>query len=427
MEFFEHDESLEGRINTYKCNYFHIILEGESLINNEGKFNRISTRDYGSFLHEYVHYIQQITTPYGIKYSTFFNNKLILYREYINSNAVVQLPITLDVVIESAIMMEHELKEKNGSNFFSKGNISDIEISNFDIQSAIEKDSAINIGVYDFENNKVFANGFQFGYWCVIESMAHLVQSLVNPELYHPKIPYESATLICEKLRPDLVHETKLLISICYISLYFNNPGLAFFDILKSANQDENGVLLYKKYMRDYSRRFRGKVMPNYRMMHIIFDEFAINIGALVGNDLIYYRGVFDRCKYESSTGDSLFLNTLYEGDLTNILDLSQILNFYGYPAIDSKNNDIVVPYNAKTNRPYLETASLISLEILIERFEQKNNKKLCTRFPMCNNHSREDDLIEEACKEEQWTKEKPCLFKNGLLYWEWGTKIFMH
>lgn len=427
MEFFEYDDNLDGRINLYKSNFFHIYLEGESLINNDNRFNRISTRDYGSFVHEYIHYIQQITTPYGIKYNSYFNNNLILYRELVNSKEVINLPLELEEVIEPAKLMELELKEKNGSKYFSKGNIDDIEISDLDIQSAKEKNAAVNIGIYDFENNKAFVDGFQFGYWCVIESMAHLVQSLVNPELFHSKVPYESAQLICNKIRPDLQHDTKLLISICYVALYFNNPGLAFFDILKSADADENGLKLYQRYMTDYSRNFMGREMPNYRMMHIMLDDFAFKLGALVGNELDYYKGVFERCKYESSRGNSLFLSVLYEGNFSNIQDFSTVLNFYGYPAIDSKSNDIVVPFNEETNEPYLETASLISLELLIHRFEQKNNEKLCVRFPICDKHFREADTIEEACKESQWEKTKPCLFRNGLLYWGWENKTFRH
>lgn len=89
MELFEYDNHFEERINSYKCNFFHMNLEGKTSINNGGTFNKISLRDYASFIHEYVHYIQQITTPYGLKHSSYFNNKYLLYREFINSQEEV--------------------------------------------------------------------------------------------------------------------------------------------------------------------------------------------------------------------------------------------------------------------------------------------------------------------------------------------------
>lgn len=423
MELFEYDNHFDERINSYKCNFFHMHLEGDSPVLNNGLTNGIPLRDYASFIHEYVHYIQQITTPYGLKYSSFFNNKHLLYREFINSQQTINLPVRLGKVPEPARKMEEELGGKDGSKFFNKGNIDDIEINPQDIISAKQEDIAVNIGVYDFENNRAFENGFQFGYWCVIESMAHMVQSLINPELFHSVVPYESAQLICRKMRPDLKDDVRFLISVCYTSLYFNNPGHAFFEILESIPQGgENGVSLYQRYMRDYSRVFKGNEMPNYRMMHMLMDDFAHKLGVLVGAELIYYKDVFDHCKRESSRGDSLFLKIIYEGDMHNIDNLREILKFYGYPAIDSCLNDIVVPYNFVTRRPYLETASLISLELVINRFEEKGGYKHCLRFPICD-RDRENDAVEEFCANRQWRKANDCLFKGGMHYWQWEGK----
>ena len=425
MELFEYDHHLGERINSYKCNFFHIYLEGESPINNNGSFNKVPLRDYASFIHEYVHYIQQITTPYGLKYSIFFNNKYLLYRGYIDSLNFIELPLKLNEVIEPANKMEEELGHKNGSKFYNKGSIGDIEINPQDIELAKREDKAVNISVYDFENERIISDDFQFGYWCVVESMAHMVQSLVNPNLFHAKIPYKSAQLICDKIRPDLKGDVKLLISVCYVSLYFNNPGYAFFEVLNSIPRGgENGVELFRRYMRDYSRTFKGQEMPNYRMMHIMMDDFAHKLGALVGNQLMYYKDVFGSCKRESSKGDSFFLNMLYLGDISKIDDLCKVLYYYGYPAIDSCSDDIVVPHNFTTKKLYLETASLISLELLINRFEEKEGNKTCLRFPICN-RNRENDKIDEFCEVQQWLKEKACLFTGGLSYWKWKNKQF--
>lgn len=55
----------------------HIYLKGESPITMEGN-KEVSKRDYASIIHEYVHCIQQITTPYGIIYNKYFTTNLIL-------------------------------------------------------------------------------------------------------------------------------------------------------------------------------------------------------------------------------------------------------------------------------------------------------------------------------------------------------------
>lgn len=402
-----------------------MYLSGDSPIRN-GRFVKVGLRDYASFIHEYVHYIQQITTPYGLKYSSYFNNMYLLYRNHVDSKVEVILPICMDGVVEPMKQMEKELGDKNGSRFFSKGNVDDIEIKEQDINLAKKEDTAVNIGVYDFENDRAFEEGFGFGYWCVIESMAHLVQSLVNPELYHATVPYDSARLVCTKVRPDLADDTRLLISVCYISLFFNNPGSAFFEILMSVPQKgENGVDLFKRYMRNYSRVFQGQEMHNYRMMYIMMDDFVHRLEALIGTEMMYYNRVFENCKMESSIGDSLFLNMVYYEDFKDVRCINDLLNFYGYPAIDSLHEDIVVPIDPSTLRPYKETASLVSLELLIDRFEGNSEKKKCLRFSKCN-RDRRNNIIELHCVSKQWLKTKDCLFKSGLHYFQWENKKFV-
>lgn len=424
MEFFEHDTLIGGRVNSYKCNYLHMYLKGESPLTNYG-FKEVSQRDYASFIHEFVHYIQQITTPYGIKYNNFFNNRLIIYREFISSSDTVVLPIKLQEVIEPSIQLERKLESRNGSLNFSKGNIDEIEIEESEVISAENENRAVRIPVYDFENDRIIEDGFQFGYWCIVESMAHLVQSLINPELFHPTVPYKSAELICSKVRPELKGNTKLLISICYIALFFDNPGSAFFAILNSVKKNEDGITLFQRYMRDYSRSYLGETMPNYRMMHIMMNDIVKSLETLVGTDLIYYKEVFKNCKAEASSGDSVLLNILYSKDLNDTETLTHLIDFYGKPAIDSINDDIVVPFNPETNRPYLENASLISLELMVSRFENKTNQTLCDRYQICDRDKSDNSAIETSCSNKQWEKTKPCLFKNGLMYWRWDNKKF--
>ncbi|MCD8739034.1 hypothetical protein LT679_00345 [Mucilaginibacter roseus] len=420
----EYDYTSDERINIYESTFFHMYLKGESPVLNNG-YKDVSVRDYASFIHEYVHYLQQITTPYGIKYNRFFLKNLLLFREFIDAQDMISVPVVLSEIIPAAQAFESELRGKNGSRNFSEGNIGDIEISQTDLDLAKAGDTAVNVGVYDFDNERVFPNGFQFGYTCVIESMAHLVQSLINPDLHHGDIPYKSAQLICNRLRPDIKDDTRLLIAICYTALYFNNPGHAFIMILKSVDESENGIDLYKRYMRDYSRIFNGQDMPNYRMMHTLMDDFVNYLEQVLGNKSVYVKKVIENCKNESCKGDSFLLNAIYKEDLSSIKTLDDILNFYGLPAIDSNNSDIVIPLDHDTNKGYTETASLLSLELITKRFLGRHGK-VCIRYPICNRVTRENgkNLINDCCADLQWKKELPCLMTVGLSYWRIAGKV---
>lgn len=421
----DYDSLIQGRTNKYEIRFFHMYLIGDSPVRN-GELKLVSKRDYASFIHEYIHYLQQITTPYGLKTNWYFLNSLLLYRGYVDSNTTLSLPVP-DEANEAEAEFRKELHAKAGNNSYQDAIVDAVNVDLSDIETARINDTAVNIGVYDFTLQRALNNGFNFGYACVMESMAHLVQSLFNSELYHSEVPYQAAQLICNEIRPDISENKKLLISICYISLFFDNPGVAFFDILLSVDQNEHGISLFRKYMTQYSRTFKGVQMTHAKMMEILMDNFIERLEVLLGYRPVHLEKVIDNCKYEAMVGDSTLLRFIYERDLSKLADLDELLNFYSYPAIDSGDNDLVVPLG-RNGKPLTETGVLLSLELIHARLKEENGEKECIRFPICNRLSRSKniDLIDENCAETQWNKRIPCLFTGGVNYWKLADKKFI-
>lgn len=421
----DYDNLFKGRTNKYETRFFHMYLKGDSPVRN-GSLELVSNRDYASFIHEYIHYLQQITTPYGLKTNWYFLNSLLLYRAYVDSNTTLSLPVP-DEANRAEAEFRKELQAKAGSNSYQVSGVDAVNVDPSDIETARIKDTAVNIGVYDFTLQRALSNGFYFGYACVMEGMAHLVQSLFNSELYHSEVPYQAAQLICNEIRPDISPNKKLLISICYLALFFDNPGVAFFDILLSVNQDEDGISLFRRYMTQYDRTFKGVQMTHAKMMQILMDDFIERLEVLLGYKPVHLKMVIDNCKYEAVEGDSTLLRFIYERDLSKLEDLGELLDFYSYPAIDSAGNDLIVPLG-RNGKPLTETGILLSLELIHARLKEEKGEKECTRFPICDRLSRSKniDLIDENCAETQWSKQRPCLFTGGMSYWKLGDKTFI-
>lgn len=421
----DYESLINGRTNKYETKFFHMYLDGDSPVRN-GTLKPVSERDYASFIHEYIHYLQQITTPYGLKTNWYFLNSLLLYRGYVDSNTTLILPVP-DETNKAEAEFRKELNTKAGSKSYKDASVDAVDINLSDIEKARINDTAVNIGVYDFTLQRALNDGFKFGYTCVMEGMAHLVQSLFNSEISHSEVPYQVAQLICNEIRPDIRANKKLLISICYIALFFDNPGVAFFDILKSVGQNEDGISLFRRYMTQYSRTFNGVEMTHATMMQILMDDFIERLEALLGYRPVHLEKVIDNCKYEAMAGDSTLLRFIYERDLSELEELGEMLDFYSYPAIDSADNDLVVPLGSN-GKPLTETGILLSLELIHARLKEEKGEKECIRFPICDKLSRRKniDLIDENCAETQWDKKIPCLFTGGMNYWKLAGKTFM-
>ncbi|MEB0262786.1 MULTISPECIES: hypothetical protein [unclassified Mucilaginibacter] len=421
----DYESLINGRTNKYETRFFHMYLKGDSPVLNGG-LKAVSKRDHASFIHEYIHYLQQITTPFGLKINWYFLNSLLLYREYVDFNTTLSIPVP-DEANKAEVEFRKELHAKAGSKFYQDSSVDEVNVNLTDIETARLNDTAVNIGVYDFTLQWALSDGFNFGYTCVMEGMAHLVQSLINSELTHSEVPYQAAQLICNEIRPDIKENKKLLISICYIALFFDNPGVAFFDILRFVDKKEHGISLFRRYMTQYTRTFDGEQLTHAKMMQILMDNFIERLEALLGYELVHLKDVIDNCKYEVMTGDSTLLRFIYERDLSTLENLDELLDFYSYPAIDSADNDLVVPLGSN-GKPLTETGILLSLELIHARFKEEKGEKECIRFPICDRQSRDKDinLIDENCAGTQWDKKIHCLFTGAMNYWKLADKTFI-
>lgn len=427
MELFEYDADLEGRVNSYECNFFHMILENCDL--KGGRFSEMSKEHLGSFIHEYIHYLQQITTPFGISFSKHFIQKYILYRDYIDNHKSVELPLSLGEDYAFVEFAEKSLGVRNGTVKYTKGSVDHVIVTNRDIAFAEKDNTAVNISVIDDELKRTHKQGFDFGYTCVIESMAHMIQSLINPDVeeFHRPVPYKTAQMICREYCPEIADDTKLLISLCYIALYFDNPGVAFFNLIDDAknHREQNGIEIFKRYMRDYSRLYKGKEMPAYRMMHQMIDDFILQLGGLLVHDLVYYRQVLDNCKREASSGESILLDIIYNEDIGSDVSIKKLNDFFGIPCIDALAPEPIIP--KATEDGLLETSCLLSMEILIKRFLEKDGQKQCVRFGRCELAPYKQRKTSQECINGcQWDKDENCLLTGGLHYWKWRDKTFI-
>lgn len=76
MELFENILTGE-KSSKYKTNHFHMFVDDDVSIPD---VENMSDDAFGTLIHEYVHYIQHITTLFGIRTCSMFHKISILYR-----------------------------------------------------------------------------------------------------------------------------------------------------------------------------------------------------------------------------------------------------------------------------------------------------------------------------------------------------------
>ena len=62
---------LEGKTSKYETNHIHMIVDGDISF----PVTNMNDKQYGTFFHEYIHYLQHFTTMFGVKICTMYNGK----------------------------------------------------------------------------------------------------------------------------------------------------------------------------------------------------------------------------------------------------------------------------------------------------------------------------------------------------------------
>ena len=183
----------------YKPSYFYIYLKGDF----DEDLNKMSKEDIGTFIHEYIHYLQNITTVFGLLHSQFQYEVLFLKK----INIVKREAITLPLHIPYAEKFER-INEKFRIGYGSQEFYQDIDFNNINhiAKSKIIGHNRVPIHLIEVKINVVEKKEILFGAWHIKESMAHLYQSFFEDDLKKGyDVPYNLVKIIAEKYFPNIV------------------------------------------------------------------------------------------------------------------------------------------------------------------------------------------------------------------------------
>ena len=204
----------------------------------------------GTFMHEYCHFIQDVSTTYGYMAYTYNLQELLLKLNLIEARA------------------DNEVQQNRDYYTFFRGydSIRDsvVVISKISIQE--DPDYKAEYGELDWEYVKVTYNGnkeFVFGGLCVAESMAYLSEKrLYKVQVCENDFPYNICQLICEKEYPEIANDM-IVLALCEFALLEQNSGVFFVKLIRKMKRDKfltKDVRILEKYVSEnYDIGFRGR------------------------------------------------------------------------------------------------------------------------------------------------------------------------
>lgn len=225
----------------YCPNFFRLHIRTSNSIDD---LNQLNDTDFSVFLHEYIHFLQNITTVYGlnnihtsVEYMRYANCKIIA-----DKKTQFNIPIIPDEDNSLNVNLNCYLSKitygEVGDDSTTIEYISNYTISNEQIPINNSQIKEIESVCVEFQDNNESKNCFSFGAGCIMESMAYLMETLTCPNYKKSSnLPYETATLLTDFIYPEFAQNKLNILALCDISLFSTNPAVYFVRIIEDWKQ----------------------------------------------------------------------------------------------------------------------------------------------------------------------------------------------
>ena len=416
-------------IGSYIPSFFEMNISTDS---DDLSIDKLSNRDVTILFHEYIHFLQDFTTIYGL-------TAIYTHKEYISSvvNRIYKygskefpVPFEIDDNNDNVLLNKYIYK-------FTLGDHS--EIKKITIKEITIKEITIN--------NELLTNNFlkeipsitlsvnnddyiTFGAIAIMENMAYIMERCCSPCSYKksPEFPYQVAEKVAEFYSPEFAKDQYKVLALCDISLQSSNPGVFFVKVMKGI--EENRISfetpesvydhLYTLDVYDYGTLEQKTFLDAYkkRLIQIqhLLKEYIKNMPMIKS----YHKWIDGITNFSLKWRESdryLLLNMARHQDLSTNRYWANVIHEVGTPLMSNKKGHYFkIPPHGSTKDMDVEFFRAIrEIESLFE-----SGSVECSMYNWCkisNNKS-----INNLCKRTPWKKStEGYLCPYALLWRHWN------
>lgn len=414
----------------YSTSFYRIFMDGKY----DQDLSRMSQKDLGTFVHEYIHYVQNISTLWGMYESMIRYQCIAEAKEELER--INDIPLLYKFNFSETLKDRlHVLKIGLGEECFDCYCNKRIELDKgIKISKEPEKYNGKEFEKYYLE---CYVGGVKekihIGAKIIKESMASMYQRLFDADAESPHdIPYNVIELIAKTYYPNIAEDKLKLISICHISLFDMTPASLLFKELEFANDcpDIDGKDLLDQFINNSNIKLKDNskigIVDYYNKMTCGLID---SISKCMGVKAQYMEEVIERANL--STGFVPVITILYgRKEPLSFLHFQTLIDYLGVPYLETTEEQVVVPglQEVEKEQSASEVLCLILHSLVFEYFTQKQPYNTCPLFhKVCKGVSSEK--VYETCIGAPWMNNpSECRFalackllglENKNIYWK--------
>ncbi len=424
----------------YKPSFFNMKIDLPIELDN---LNDIPVGAMGLYYHEYIHFIQDISTIYGLMNISTINYYIQSCAHYIEKNKNIKefdVPIELEKIIDRNIENDKGLLNFYlrpiyiGSSIKVKSKyISDFnyyfEPFEFDKDKFIDK---VMISFTDVETK--LKKEFCFGGNHITEGMAYLCEQYNYSDIL-PKAdeyPYLIVQKIIEKDYPEIINDKILIIALCDISLMTYHPAYNFIKLVKFIKQidiEKNNYSIEEIYSLCHSH-IKGNHVDFSILVENIKIEIKRNFNAIYFNDITDWIDIiFDRIKIFRTEIPSFIIDLVYHGKPTENSFFIKFHTSMGSPLVLNADDfgTISLPFNFNPTTNNYNPGIFLAISQVLKIFYQSKPTSCDLKEYCLKSKSQDPNLnVDAKCDTSPWEKAREKdLCPVGQIWHHWALKDF--
>ena len=343
--------------------------------------SKYESQNLARFVHEYIHFLQNLYTPWGLFTSFQSYARITRALEEIRYNPEQDIHIPFKGKVSDHDKWFSKVSAEGEGRRFSENN-NDIDNVAFKPNTLIKfhrvkKDRCKPIVILDVDTVPYGKQEIILGAWIIKESMAQIIQTSIfaddNEDVRPKVVPYDVVSILCDQYAPSVRNDPSKQVAICWGALFSMSPGEALLDLLDFA--ERNPELSASEIFEYHITTSRIKIKSVERT--VSFEDFMLDIRDRFLQHLEAFLGM--SCNY--------FKNILSDRSIQNVLSL--ILKFIGnndlgMPVVFGEGNSSCMPFLEEEPESILPLMKLFGAELVYSFLNSKSCR--CPLIEMCEN-----------------------------------------
>jgi hypothetical protein len=391
--------------------------------------------DQAVFLHEYTHFLQNISGGFGHAHiwNTYDQLRQLLSDEQMNPADEIKIPIRNEVATRQRLFMK-TLRTVSGNKFVPDGiddktalvsSVKLVKDADFEKLNPGSNIWFLNLRLRDNKNNVA---DYLFGDTAVSETMAYLMEKKFFGGEEINNFPYRSCQKLGEWMGTTLLENDEWLFALCDVAMLTSYPGRMFYQILLEMYQ-RDFLPDVAEHIYDYGLRLM------YQNGWRVWDDFENNKNGakIVLSDLIQHPIFIETVEwfkyilesgYQSRINNQYFMLELYRAADPYSGMWKNVMAQFGTPQIHNALGErfFSAPIELKKLEEKIEPLFLLSLQ-------QINNTLMfgqahCDLYRCCEKAPNIEE--DERCKTAPWERakdEKKCAYGSLWKLYDFAKK----